>query len=229
MVFLYKTTVNSYAHLVDDANALHSVAKSANLPESQRPRVCSASFIHYMLSMEALINRVMAEFIPAPELRRFILDRERTISTAEKWILSPLLITGATFDRGTYPFQHFAELIRVRNEYVHPKHDAVEYREITGKREWRPLTRGNRPPDFGISESDLIWPLTTLPKSSRALEPDHLDTVFKVTADTTKELDRLLGGLILTNDWYRKEVHEWVYPAGQNWDNLPREWDWFSS
>jgi hypothetical protein len=134
MSFIYKTTVNSYAHLVDDANALHSVAKSANLSEEQRPRVCSASFMHYMLPMEALINRVMAEFIPAPELRRFFLDRERTMSTAEKWVLSPLLITGATFDRGKYPFQQFEELIRVRNEYVHPKHDAVEYREITGKR-----------------------------------------------------------------------------------------------
>lgn len=65
-------------------------------------------------SLEAYINDV-----GSAELS--IWREEDRLSLLDKWVIVPRALAGATFDRGTEPFQSLQRLVTLRHKLVHPK------------------------------------------------------------------------------------------------------------
>ena len=106
-----RAQLNSFHYLYQDAEWFRSLALTH--PKSfDEVRICRTGILLYVFSLEALINRAMAEFVPDP-LRTFLLEREENLSLQDKWLLLPMLARKdkpETFDKGQYPFSHFCEL-----------------------------------------------------------------------------------------------------------------------
>ncbi len=119
----------------------------------------------YVFSLEGLINRALDNFLPQP-IHDFIIDREEKFSTSEKWQLLPQLaaIPPQQIDLGSYPWSHFVELLKVRNDYVHPKHDRMAYYEATSQTNSKRLNPKNIPDKSGLKEKDLVYGQTKIPK-----------------------------------------------------------------
>lgn len=225
-IFIWRTVINSFHYLYGDAEYLHQLAKSPALAKNfERVRLCRTALLLYILSLEALINRAMDHFLPERS-RQFILDREEKFSVEDKWLLLALLSGDPNqlgIDKATYPWSHFAELIRIRNEYVHPKHDRYAYYKAnTGTRldclDWKEIPQG-----LGIKESDLIYRQTLIPKDPYCILPEHVDEVKRIVDDSINGLDCLLGNKLLKDNWYRSDRLELFYPPGATIADLPRE------
>jgi hypothetical protein len=223
--FVFHTLINSYHYLYQDAEYLRSMA---SLPEMvgrfERVRICRTAIILYVLSLEGLINRAMDHFLPPP-LRDFYLEREEKLSLEDKWLLLPLLVSKghtAHFVRSRYPWSHFTELVRLRNEFVHPKHDRPAYYRVKRSHEWEPLEYKKLPKDMGVPEANVVYRQTQIPRDPYALKPTHLETAKRVTDDVITELDRLLDGKIKADDWLTNDSMQLVYPPGATFADLPR-------
>ena len=225
-IFIWKTVINSFHYLYGDAEHLHQLAKSPDLAKNfERVRLCRTALLLYILSSEALINRALDHFLPERS-RQFILDREEKFSVEDKWSLLALLSGDPNqqgVDKATYPWSHFAELIRIRNDYVHPKHDRhAYYKAITAKRldclDWKEIPEG-----LGIKETDLVYRQMLIPKDPYGILPEHVDKVKKVVDDSINGLDRLLGGKLLKDNWYRSDQLGLCYPPGATIADLPPE------
>lgn len=223
-VFIWRTVINSFHYLYGDAEHLHQLAKSPALAKDfQRVRLCRTALLLYILSLEALINRALDHFLPE-RLRQFVLDREEKFSVEDKWSLLALLSGDSNqsgVNKATYPWSHFAELVRIRNDYVHPKHDRhAYYKVITSKRldllDWKEIPEG-----LGIKETDLIYRQTLIPKDPYCILPEHVDKVKKIVDDSINELDRLLGGKLLKDNWSRSDQLGLCYPPGATIADLP--------
>lgn len=117
-IFVYATTINSFHYLYSDAQLFHDRAKTPELQHSERIPLSRTAILLYVFSLEALVNRALAEFLAEP-LRSFIMEREDRFSLEEKWNLLPRFASGATsvsFDKSSYPWSHFRELVRLRNQ-----------------------------------------------------------------------------------------------------------------
>lgn len=225
-VFIWQTVINSFHYLYGDAEHLHQLAKSSPLAQDfQRVRLCRTALLLYILSLEALINRAMNHFLPE-RFRQFMLDREEKFSVEDKWSLLALLSGDPSLpgiNKATYPLSHFAELVRIRNDYVHPKHDRhAYYKAITTHRfdhlDWKELPEGP-----GIKENDLLYRQTLIPKDPYEILPEHVDKAKNIVDDSIKELDRLLGGKLLKDNWLRSDQLPLVYPPGATIADLPAE------
>lgn len=132
--FIFRTAINNFFYLYHDAEYLHQLAKNPVLEKDfQRVRLCRSALLLYILSLEALINRAIENFLPE-RLQKFMLDREDKFSVQDKWLFLTLLSGDPALpgiDKGIYPWSHLFELIQIRNDYVHPKHDRYAYYEVT--------------------------------------------------------------------------------------------------
>ena len=130
LLFVLRSQINSFWYLYGDAETLHQLAKSPQLADNfQRVPLSRTAILLYIFSLEALINRALARFLESP-VREFVMERENRFSLEEKWAFLPKLSSDDTstgFDEGTYPWSHFRELISLRNDFVHPKHDRFAY------------------------------------------------------------------------------------------------------
>jgi len=211
--YIFRSYVNSFAYLYQDAEYLHQIANKPELAKTfELVRLCRTALLLYVFSLEGLINRALDHFM-SQHLREFILERENRFGIEDKWLFLPLVVSEKeTFNTSKYPWSHFAELISVRNDFVHPKHDRpVYYRAITSH-VWEPLPWNQIPDDLDAKETDLIYRQTRIPKDPYAIRPDHIDRVKKVVDDIVAELDRLLGGRITENNWLRKDEMNLIYP-----------------
>jgi hypothetical protein len=83
-----RAQLNSFHYLYQDAEWFRSLALTH--PKSfDEVRICRTGILLYVLSLEALINRAMAEFVPDP-LRTFLLEREANLCLQDKWLLLPM-------------------------------------------------------------------------------------------------------------------------------------------
>lgn len=225
-IFIWKTVINSFHYLYGDAEHLHQLAKSPALAKNfERVRLCRTALLLYILSLEALINRALDHFLPERS-RQFILDREEKFSVEDKWSLLALLSGDPNqlgIDKATYPWSHFAELIRIRNEYVHPKHDRHAYYKANTATRLDCLDWKDIPQELGIKESDLIYRQTLIPKDPYCILPEHVDKVKRIVDDSINGLDCLLGNKLLKDNWYRSDRLGLCYPPGATIADLPRE------
>jgi len=207
--------LNSFHYLYQDAEWFRSLAFTQ--PKSfNEVRICRTGILLYAFSLEALINRAMAEFVPDP-LRTFLLEREDSFSLQDKWLLLPMLARGdrpETFDKGQYPFSHFCELVLLRNDFVHPKSDRTAFYRVLPNQNIEPLDWNRIPKGSGIRETDIVYRQTRLPRDPYSLQAEHVDRVKKIVDDLIAELDRLLDGRLREANWLHNETWKAAYPAG---------------
>ena len=217
-----RAQLNSFHYLYQDAEWFRSMvpAQSKSFDEV---RICRTSILLFVFSLEALINRAIAEFIPDP-VRTFLLEREESYSLQDKWLLLPMLARGdkpETFDKGQYPFSHFFELVVLRNDFVHPKSDRMAFYRVLSNQGVEPLDFNRIPKGSGIRETDIVYRQTRLPRDPYSLQAEHVDRVKKIVDDLIAELDRLLGGRLQKADWLHNETWNAAYPVGSAF--VPRQ------
>jgi hypothetical protein len=169
----------------------------------------------YILSLEGLINRAWDHFLP-PHLHDFFMNREDRLPLEDKWFALPMLASNGEklFDRSRYPWSHFTELVKIRNEYVHPKHDRPAYYEALTQTNWRPLPWNEIPEGLGVEETDLVYRQTRVPRDPYAVRVEDVDAIRTVVDAIVEELDRLLDGRILKDNWCRSDGMGLVWPPG---------------
>ena len=222
-MFVFKSFVNSYHYLYQDAEYFQQLATRPEISSSfEAVRLSRTALLLYILSLEALINRAWDHFLPA-NVHDFFLEREDRYSLEDKWLLLPMLVGNGQdqFDRSRYPWSHFAEMIRIRNEYVHSKHDRPAYYEAVTQKKFRPFPWNAIPDDLPLRETDLIYRQTRVPKDPYSVKAEHVETIRSIVDAMVIELDRLLGGRILKDNWYRNDAMELVYPPGATLNDLP--------
>jgi hypothetical protein len=220
-VFVFKSKVNSFHYLYQDAEYFHQIAQKPDVG-FDGVRASRTALLLYILSLEALINRALDHFLPE-RLHDFFLEREERFSLEEKWLLLPLLTSGhgdQQFDRSRYPWSHFVELIKIRNDFAHPKHDRPAFYEALTAKEWRPLSWKHIPDGLDVKESDLIYRQTQIPRDPYAVRVDHVNTVRSIVDAIISELDRLLDGRVIADDWKHKDEMALIWPAGATTNDL---------
>lgn len=221
-MFVFKSFVNSFHYLFQDAEYFHKLAADPNVG-FDGVRAGRTALLLYVFSLEGLINRALDHFLPE-RLRDFVLDREDRISLEDKWLLLPLLaanIESHGFDRSQYPWSHFVELIKIRNDFVHPKHDRPAYYKALSAVEWQPLSWKELPEGLRVREANVIYRQTLIPKDPYAIRAQHLETVRSVVESVISELDRLLDGRIRKDDWHRKDDMNLIWPVGATVADIP--------
>lgn len=222
---VFRSPVNNFYYLYSDAEYFNSIAHSAQMQgQFDQYRLCRTAVLLYALSLEAVINRALDHFVPE-HLHDYVLDREDRLSVEDKWQLLPLVAQEGrhpTFDRSRYPWSHFAELVRLRNDFVHPKHDRLAYYRVVHSHQWEPLRWNKIPKALGVSEEQIIYRQTRIPKDPYALRPEHIVVVKKVVDDMIKELDTMLGGRITENDWHISDQMQLIHPPVATIDDLPK-------
>lgn len=215
--WVVRSIVNCFYYLYQDAEWLRGLASSPGLSGSfDRTRCCRTAILLYAFSLEALINKAWDLFLPD---RLKPLLPEKSFSLAEKWRLLPLLVTeGPSFDTSRYPWSSFADLIRVRNDLVHPKYgpqpERARYYLVRAHDEFDCLDPDKIPDGVGIRGQDLVYGQLRIPRDPYALLPAHLETVKQVVDDTIAELDHLLGGRIKAGKLLDEDQLELIHPQG---------------
>lgn len=178
-----------------------------------KTQLARTALVLYIVSLEALINRAIEAFAPSP-LREFFLERERLLEVKDKWLLLPMLAGSATtFDEGAYPWSHFKELVSIRNDYLHPKHERMGYYKVVGPLEWVSLEPNEIPEGFPATAKSIVYPQTKIPRDPYSVRPPHVDTVKNVVDKTIEELNRLLDGK-LTEEWLHQDHMKLIWPPG---------------
>jgi hypothetical protein len=213
--WILRSPINSFHYLYQDAEWLRGLASSPDLAERfERVRLCRTAVVLYAFSLEALINRALDAFLPG-DLKSFFLENEDRFKVQEKWRLLPLLVGGEqSFDTSCYPWSHFSELVGLRNDFAHPKHDRPGYYRLLSAQEVEPLDFDKIPADSGISEKDVVYRQMRIPRDPYSLLPEHLERVKKVVDDSIAELDRLIGGKLTADNFLGKDQMTAVYPPG---------------
>lgn len=149
--FIFETFINSFHYLYQDAEYFHRIARDKRMESSfDRVQLCRTALLLYVFSLEALINRTM-DYLLFDKLRDFFLKREDRFSLLDKWLLLPLLTTReqmSHFDTSKYPWSHFVELVSLRNDFVHPKHNRVAYYKAYPNKKVDPLQHNEIPQRF---------------------------------------------------------------------------------
>lgn len=221
--YLAKSAINSFHYLYQDAEYLMSAAKLPEIAGTfQTTRICRSALLLYILSLEGLVNRALDHFVPAPH-RSFFIEREERFQLVDKWRLLFLLAadTPVEISISTYPWSHLAELIKVRNDYVHPKHDRTGYYEFTSSTEMIPLDWKSIPDGCDVKEKDLVYGQTKLPKDPYLLRTPHLEAVKKIVDDAVGETDKLLSGRLSKDNWVRSEQMTLFFPHGVTFEQIP--------
>jgi len=219
--YVFKNIVNSFRYLYNDADLLLQLAtKAEGFDKTQLSRTALLLFV---LSLEGLINRVMDHFLP-PRVHDFIVEREENLSFEDKWLLVPLMVSqiaDCQFDTSSYPWSHFAELVRLRNDYVHPKHDRPAYYRALSPHTWEPLDWKRIPVNSGITEKELIYRQTQIPKDPYAVLPEHVVKAKQIVDDMVTKLDAFLGGRLNADKWRHSDSMKLVYPEGAKLTDIP--------
>lgn len=217
--FIAKTFVNSFNYLCQDADFFRGLA--AKEEGFERVRLCRTAVLLYVFSLEALVNRCMDHFLPDDQ-REFFLHKEKTLSSLDKFQLVPMLVTGKTVDKAADPvWAKLKDLYRLRDDFVHPKHDRAAYMKVISKKEFEPLDASEIPDDLDVNRKDLEYPALKVPTDPYSILPEHLDRVKDATGDVLHKLDELLDGRVLKDNWHTQDQFSLTYPSGATWEDLP--------
>jgi hypothetical protein len=220
---VFETAINNFHYLYSDASLLLEQASAA--VDFQRVQYSRTAILIFILSLEALINRVLAGFLTEP-VRSFVMEQESRFALEEKWKLVPRLVDKASggFDESAYPWSHFRELIRLRNDFVHPKHDRRAYYEVSSDEgKFNPLQWTDVPRSLGLIEADLVYRQNRIPKDPYSILPEHAAQAKKVVDDMVCELDRILGGEIMAGDWLNKDVFRAIIQSPDDLEGTNRD------
>lgn len=220
-MYLFKTNVNCFNYLYKDAEVFHQWAIKST--EFDATRLSRNAMILYIISLEALANQALNAFVKEPE-RYFFIEKEDKFSLEDKYYILPILVNGKgaqTFNTGSYPWSHFKELVKIRNDFLHPKHKRMAYYKAITTQNWIPLNWKEIPSDAGINENEIIYRQTQIPKDPYSIKPEHLDIVKKIVDDFVDELIRLLRSK-MTKKWLHDDTMTLFYPKDAKLNDIPR-------
>jgi hypothetical protein len=221
--FIFQSAVNSFHYLYKDAEFFRDQAHSSS--GYQRVPLSRTAVLLYILSLEGLINRVLDHFLPK-HLREFVMEREDRLSFEDKWLLAPTAIRGdeeRKFDRGAYPWSHFSELVQLRNDYVHPKHDRPAYYRARTVTRHEALDFRQIPKGSGIRDKDVVYRQTRIPRDPYSVLPVHADVAKKVVDDMVAQLDEFLECRLSRDNWIRTDKLTLVFPPGASLNDVPQD------
>jgi hypothetical protein len=224
--FVFKSQINSFHYFYSDAeHLLQLISRDQAALGFDAVRLSRSAILLYIFSLEALVNRALDAFLPE-RLREFVLEREAKLQVDDKWQLLPLVaVTGpsTSFDTSTYPWSHFVELIALRNDYVHPKHDRPAYYKALTSHKWQPLSWKEIPRALGVKETTVVYRQTLIPKDPYAIRPEHVRTAKKVVDDMIALLDTKLHGAATKDNWLHQDTFQMVYPPEKTFNDLPED------
>jgi hypothetical protein len=224
--YVFKSQINSFHYFYSDAEHLWEIiSRDQTALGFDAVRLSRSAILLYIFSLEALINRALDAFLPE-RLREYVLEREAKLPVEDKWQLLPLIAsTGPStpFDTSAYPWSHFAELIALRNDYVHPKHDRPAYYRALTSHRWQPLSWKEIPKALGVKETAVVYRQTLIPKDPYAIRPVHVGVVKKVVDDMIALLDEKLSGAATKANWLHQDTFEMAYPPEKTFGDLPRD------
>jgi hypothetical protein len=218
--------MNSYHYLRQDADLLLRLAKSEPYSEMyERTQLSRTSILQYILSLEALINRALAAYLPSA-IKEMVLRNEKCFGLKDKWEMLPALVSGdpsKTFDKSAYPWSHFKELVSLRNDYVHPKSFRPTFYRFAPSKTLDSLQPKDVPKGLtyeddsghisGVTEKTLLYCQTRIPKDPSQVLPEHAERIRTIVDDTVAELNQLMDGIIERDDWLLKEEFvTFIYP-----------------
>jgi hypothetical protein len=223
-VYVFKSHINSFHYLYQDAEFFHAQAKLSGAG-FESVRAARTALLLYILSLEGLVNRALEAFLPEPQ-RQFFINREERFSLEDKWQLLPLMAGEGgprAFDKSADVWARFVELIRIRNEFVHPKHDRPAYYEAITATKWTALSFKKIPGGLGVKETDIIYRQTQIPRDPYAVRPEHVDTAKAAVDAIVSSLDEHLGGRLTSGSWLRGDGMGLVWPPGATISDLPKD------
>ena len=106
-----------FIDLFTDAIRFSGVAHIPSAPADLRTAAAKAAILHCVLSLEAAANSLLADLAYSSRLR----DAADRFQTLEKFEFALYHISERVLDRGTQQVRAVAQLLKVRNDYVHPK------------------------------------------------------------------------------------------------------------
>ena len=216
--FIAQTFINSFFYLAKDAEFFRQLASTAS--GFDRVVFCRTAVLLYALSLEALINRCMDDFLPHGQ-RDFFLAREKKLSPMDKFELVPLFVTGKTFVKSDVVWAKLHELFQLRNDFVHPKHDRVAFLKVLANNEMEPLDLNyDLPAELQIKPKDLRYPNLQIPTDPYSILPEHLERVKEASEDVLQKLNEFLEGRVLKDSWHIRDQMELVYPKGKTWKDV---------
>ena len=219
---IVESFVNSFHYLYEDASLLHELARTAE--DFAKTQFSRTALLLYIISLEGLVNRALDHFLP-PEIRDFLLERERKLSIEDKWFALPLLTdpnNPVRLEKGTYPWSHFLELVQIRNDFVHPKHDRPAYYHFKSTTSFEGLDWKDIPVGLGVKEKDLVYRQTMIPRDPYSILPEHVDTARKVVDDTVGAMDTVLSGKLTAENWLHSDKMSVVHPPGATLKDVPQ-------
>lgn len=147
----------AFFDLLADAAFQHQLALDASVPYTMS-RHARASVVASALSIECVAN-CLIESVEAPKGLRSDLDKLPPLSKIE----TALCLAGITsFDRGRNEVQKAGDLIRARNDYVHPKAASIEVsinEPQDAGAEWMVpfVMQGEQWQSLGIPKQAMFW------------------------------------------------------------------------
>ncbi|MCK5126721.1 MAG: hypothetical protein KAR42_10740 [candidate division Zixibacteria bacterium] len=222
---IFMSNINCYNYLIDDAEQLLILAKDKyNMRTFKCTQYCRTAILLYILALEALINRAMDEFLPV-NIRSFFLEREQRLSQIDKWELLPMFCSEPltnNIDKSKYPWSVLKELIRIRNDFVHPKHNRTIFMKVIANKTFDNLDIGDIPDKLyyktkdgkshQIKNSDLMYSQTRLPKDPYSYRPEDVEKIRTYVFDIVTWLDKLMSGRIFKDKWCTSDNMTKIWP-----------------
>jgi len=152
-----------------------------------------------IFAAEALINKIYDDFY----LYDYALDIFDKMSIKEKWIIAPLVCglkkpVSKKFNISQEPFQSFAEIIKIRNWYVHPKPDNYVPAQKTS--DTISLIGENKNIPWVDTFKGKSWSQTHFPKNPFELNAKHADKATSILIEMIDELLVIFKG-VFNKEW----------------------------
>ena len=190
------TEINHFDLLYKDAELFLQLAQRAERKEFNQVRFSRTAILLCICSMEALINRVLYTF-GQKDFPKFFREEEERWSLGAKWYLAPVLCgspNSKIFDVDREPWQSFRALIRLRNDYLHPRMRTIAEYIFTSR------VIQNQPVIEPVDKTKRYEP-TGIPEDFYNILPEHARKVKKIVDAMIDRLDDLLGGKVKTGNW----------------------------
>lgn len=193
----FKTTPNHFHTLKKDADMLEELAHN-NKGTYRQVHYSRTAIILYILSLEALINRIIDYFWPHA-LPIILKEDISTWKTVEKWEKVPKLFVGKSLKMDRRPYQYLKPLFKLRNDYVHACDTTYSSAfTLTGRKAesiWEISTskKGPRYDQIGLLKDPSQW------------MPEDATSVKNAVEELIKDLDNCFDGKLTLNNWLHSE------------------------
>ena len=203
---IFRINTDSFHYLDDDSAMYIKYAEEASKIKSYNSyRHSRSAILLYIMAIEALINRIQYTFL-SQEWSKFCNTNEKSLSLKDKINLISLIFKKKPIDWSKKPWLMLGEIIKLRNDFVHPKSIRWGY-YIKEKKGYYHVQKQMLPQSKQVN---VYYINTNIPKNPYAIRTEHAKIVAKIVRDTVDELDKLLNGKIKKGNWLHSEEGEIV-------------------